>query len=71
MKEYLVYDIVDFINDDKISNILISNNILKVGELWNLKRKDLKEFGLNDNQINKIIIKLQLLGIDLNKKICK
>lgn len=55
--------------DDKVANTLEVNNIFNVEDLWVLSRNDLKEYGLNDNQINHIIIKLELRGIGLNKKI--
>lgn len=48
---------------------IINSNILTIRELWSLKRKDLKKLGLKDSEINIIIIKLQLYGIDINKKI--
>lgn len=61
------------IDNLKIESIILEklkeNNIITVRDLWSLKRCDLKEINLNDNQINNIIIKLQLFGIDLNKKI--
>lgn len=50
---------------------LNNNNIHTVNDLWNLKRKDLKSFDLNDNEIKQIIIKMQLHGIDLNRRIYK
>jgi len=50
---------------------LNTNNIYTVGDLWNLKRKDLKSFNLNDNEIKQVIIKMQLHGIDLNRRIYK
>ncbi len=50
---------------------LNTNNIYTVRDLWNLKRKDLKSFNLNDNEIKQVIIKMQLHGIDLNRKIYK
>lgn len=56
-----------------IDNITIKkleeNNINFIKDLWQLKRKDLKELGLNDQEIKQISIKLQLHSIDLNKKI--
>ena len=52
-----------------IKNNLKNNNIIKIRDLWQLKRKDLKNFGISDNDISHIIIKLQLNGLDLNKKI--
>ncbi len=55
--------------DDEILSILNSNNINSIKELWNLKRKDLKRMDLSDNQINQIVIKMQLKGIDLNRRV--
>lgn len=47
---------------------LNDNNLTILNDIWILKRKDLKEIGLSDNEINQIVIKLQLHGYDLNKK---
>ena len=55
--------------NDKIRKVLEQENLNQIKDVWLLKRKDLKEFGLNDNEINQVIIKLQLFGIDLNKKV--
>ena len=55
--------------DNNIISKLNKNNIYKIKDLWNLKRKDLKELGLTDLEIKHITIKLQLNSIDLNKKI--
>lgn len=52
-----------------ITNKLKKNNIFLIKDLWYLKRKDLKTLDFTDIEINEIIIKLQLNGIDLNKKI--
>ena len=52
----------------EIVTILKENKINTINELWSLKRKDLKNMGLKDSKINTIIIKLQLIGLDLNKK---
>lgn len=52
----------------EIMTILTKNKINTISELWSLKRKDLKNMGLKDSKINTIIIKLQLIGLDLNKK---
>jgi len=61
--------IEDLVLKDSIIKVLKSNNINSIKDLWYLKRKDLKSFNLNDSEINQIIIKLQLKGIDLNKKV--
>ena len=54
--------------DKETTNFLKKNNINKVEDLWVMNRKKLKEMGLNDNEIKQVVIKLQLLGLDLNKK---
>lgn len=55
--------------DTNIISKLHQNNIYNIKDLWNLKRKNLKELGLTDSEIKHITIKLQLNSIDLNKKI--
>ena len=55
--------------DSKVLKILKDNNINTVEDIWVLKRKDLKDFGIKDSDITQITIKLQLYGLDLNKKI--
>ncbi len=57
--------------DSSIRDILIANNILVIYDLWILDRSKLKKLGLKDSQINNIIIKLELNGIGLNKKVYK
>ena len=52
-----------------ITEKLKNNNIQFVKDIWYLKRKDLKSLSFNDEEINQIIIKLQLKGLDLNKKV--
>lgn len=49
---------------DKLNN----NNIIHIEELWSLKRSELKNMGFSNDEINTIIISLQLIGLDLNKK---
>ena len=53
-------DVVDFLH---------VNNINIVKDLWVLSRRDLKKMKLSDKNINHIEIKLQLKGLDLNKKV--
>ena len=45
------------------------NNIRSIEDVWILKRTDLKQMGFSNEEINLIIIELELLGLDLNKKI--
>ena len=54
--------------DSSIVKVFNSNNIITINDLWKLKRKDLKDMNFTSEQINHIIIKMQLNGIDLNKK---
>lgn len=60
-------DILDL--DEDILKILKDNQINIIRDLWILNRKKLKELGLKDNDIKQIVIKLQLLGLDLNKRV--
>lgn len=55
--------------DRECLTILKDNRINLIEDLWLLTKKDLKMFGINDKNIKYISIKLQLLGLDLNKKI--
>lgn len=47
---------------------LNENNIKYIEEVWVLKRSELKSRGFTNEEINNIIISLQLIGLDLNKK---
>ena len=60
-------DILDL--DNEIIKIFKDNQIYTVGQVWTQTRKSLKGLGLKDSDIIQVIIKLQLLGLDLNKKI--
>ena len=55
--------------DKEVLNILKNNKIVTIEDLWLMNRKKLKELGLKDNDIKQIIIKLQLIGLDLNKRV--
>ncbi|NMA50535.1 MAG: hypothetical protein GX951_01630 [Mollicutes bacterium] len=55
--------------EDNVLKILKANNIKLVGDLWCLNRNKLKKMGLMNPEISHIIIKLQLCGIDLNKRV--
>lgn len=54
----------------QLKNKLLDNNINIIYDLWVSKRSNLKKI-LNDREISDIIIKLQLHGLDLNKKVYK
>ena len=55
--------------DKSIVEVFRNNDIVTIEHLWILNRKKLKELGLKDNEIKQITIKLQLLGLDLNKRV--
>ena len=48
---------------------LETNNVEKIEDIWEKKRKDVKAYGFSDSEIMQITIKLQLYGLDLNRKI--
>lgn len=54
--------------DNKLLKKLKNNNINTVKELWSLSRKSLKNLNFNYTEINEISIKLQLKGLDFNRK---
>ena len=54
--------------DSEVVKVLVDNDIKTVGDVWVLNRKKLKALGLKDSDIKQVIIKLQLLGLDLNKR---
>ena len=54
--------------DSDVVKVLVDNDIKTVGDVWVLNRKKLKALGLKDSDIKQVIIKLQLLGLDLNKR---
>ena len=68
-KSYLEKPIEELDINNKTISKLKDNNITFISDIWIKKRKDLKNLKLSDNEINQIIIKLQLNGCDLNKKI--
>lgn len=51
-----------------ITDKLMNNFIFTLEQLWNIKRSELKKLDFKDNEINQIIIRLQLKGIDLNHR---
>lgn len=46
-----------------------TNNVKTIEDLWAKKREELKQMSLSNDDIKTIVIELQLLGLDLNKKI--
>ena len=55
--------------NSSIEKFLRANEINYIKDIWVLKRKDLKSLGLKDSDINTIVVKLQLFGLDINKKV--
>jgi len=53
----------------KVENKLLNLDIKTIKDLWCLNRVDLKKLNFSDNEIKEIMIKLELNGLDLNKKI--
>lgn len=69
MKREVLKKNIEILNlDDSIIEKLKENNINIIEELWVINRHKLKDMNFKDNEINQIIIKLQLIGIDLNHK---
>ena len=68
MNKYIYKDISILGLDDNIACLLTKNEIRTVNDLWLKTKKDLKNYGLKDTDIKYASIKLQLIGLDLNKK---
>jgi DNA-directed RNA polymerase alpha subunit len=65
------------INNKDINNLSISKELINklkdkelnyVEDVWVLKRINLKTLGFTNDEIKEIVISLQLIGLDLNKK---
>ena len=67
-KKYIEKTIEEMGLPKKINDKLKNNEINSVKDLWVLKRTELKKLSFTDSEINQIIIKLQLNGLDLNIK---
>ena len=63
------YRLEDLKLTNNILNKMNKNNIRSIEDVWVLKRTDLKQMGFSNEEVNMIIIELELLGLDLNKKI--
>lgn len=69
MNKYVGSDIKKLNLNDTVIDKLKGNGINKVEELWGLGRTNLKEMGFSNDEINLVRIGLQLVGLDLNKKV--
>lgn len=67
-KEDLVKNIDYLKINDNTTKKLKNNNILTIEDLWNTNRNILKDYSLMDSEIREVSIKLQLIGMDLNRK---
>ena len=65
------------INNRDINNLSLSKELINklkdkelnyIEDVWVLKRINLKTLGFTNDEIKEIIISLQLIGLDLNKK---
>lgn len=52
----------------EIIDKLNEKEVFLIKDLCSLRRRVLKEYGFNNDEINDIIITLQLVGLDLNRK---
>lgn len=57
--------------DSSLSNRLKNIDIINIEDLWKCERNYLKDNNFSNSDICQIKIKLQLVGLDLNKKIIK
>lgn len=58
----------DFITEEKM-NILKQNNIKTLGQLSNKTKTDLRKYGFENFEINRLEIELQLLGLNLKNSL--
>lgn len=69
IKSKIIKNDLIYIDIDKnIINRLNKMGINTIEELCKTNRKTLNKYGFNTKQINHMIIKLQLVGLDLSRK---
>lgn len=69
MKSEVPNDNIQFLNLEKLLIKKLNNiNIKTINDLWKTNRTFLKNNNFTNEDINSIKIKLQLIGLDLNKK---
>lgn len=71
MKEKLKESVSTLNLSTDIIHKMKQNEIETIEDLWKKSRKELKQLGFTDNEIHKIVICLELYGIDLGKRIWK
>lgn len=69
MKKILNKDISFLELGNDIEDKLNNKNITNISDLWLMNKVYLKELGFNNDEIKKIVIQMQLHGIDLNKRV--
>lgn len=67
MEEILKKKILDLNIDKESKTILANNKIETVYDLCACSRMELSEIGLSNIQINKVMVILQLFGLDLKQ----
>lgn len=67
MDKILSKSITDLRLNKGIKEVLISNNVNSIYDVCTYSRMELIEIGLNNIQVNDIIVELQLLGLDLKR----
>lgn len=71
MKEQLKKSVSTLKISPDILEKMVQNKIETIEDLWKKSRKELKQLGFTDGEIHKIVICLELYGIDLGKRIWK
>lgn len=66
---FLDKDVSELELSSNLTEKLLNGKVFIIRDLWQKKRKDLKDMGLVDVEINQIMIKMQLHGLDLNRKV--
>lgn len=71
MEKFLEKNISNLRLGNQITNKLLNDNIKTILDLCNYSRIELSELNFSNEQINKIMIALQLLGLDLKRNHAK
>ncbi len=71
MKEILEKNVLTLNLRRNLYNKLLSKNINTIFEICNYSRMELAELNFDNEEINEIIIKLQLIGLDLKSNHAK
>lgn len=55
--------------NDNILQVLRENNIINLGKLCDKNKNELKSIGLLQSEVNKVEVKLQLMGLNLKNSL--